>query len=102
MSLAVESAALGPCGWPYVCVSEHQQVTILGLDPLRDIPGDAPHCGDVALAGIERPVPVFLVSAGSQMIRIAVIEISNGVYVVACNDAAIERLENTPGMENRL
>ena len=93
MTAVRESAEFGPSGWPYVVVFPGDRISILGWDPINELGADATRLGKIALDGVDRPLPVFGVDIDGRRLRIAIDEVSNGVFVVACNDATIECLK---------
>lgn len=85
-----ESAALGPCGWPFReygndCEGYVQGVSVNELLPKASI------IGDVAFSHLEgnRHVPAYVVEIDGRKIRLAFDEVQAGQYIIASNDADV-------------
>jgi len=88
----MEHSDLGPCGWPFVVVAEGSYCRIHGQDVWADEMAwleTAEKNGSVALDSFDAAVPVYLVSFGDLSARVAIREVSQGMWVIASNDVEI-------------
>ena len=84
-----ESASLGPFGWPYDVVVDGHRAELNGHSLWTLLAGPTTEIGDVMVGSEKRPIPAYEVEIDGLNIRFAAGEVSNGVWIVASNDASI-------------